>query len=318
MFADSKKCVNECMVRGDGNELLLVIVKYHVQDFLGTNVELFMRFSNVGIPSLILFGKPLFEWIIRKVTRDLRFFASLVTGRYAVLFADVLYDRGPETRPEETLERDLIGLDRPTHGATIQLLRERDTVRKLSPPRPVGVSRLLYAKLGELWIGPPQEFSIAIQSCPAYPFLCGILVHRDVMVSLPMPPEKDDLVLRPWRRADIEPFNLPSELDPTIAAVVLEPETRRYGSTLFRFRIVLEEESTYCSIASCAHGSRGPERDTVFQVALSAQLTDVVYFSDSEDRSMIDLVRRTGRNLSEPPMTLGRHNCNGNHEVGRR
>jgi len=163
------------MVRGDGNELLLVIVKYHVQDFLGTNVELFMRFSNVGIPSLILFGKPLFEWIIRKVTRDLRFFASLVTGRYAVLFADVLYDRGPETRPEETLERDLIGLDRPTHGATIQLLRERDTVRKLSPPRPVGVSRLLYAKLGELWIGPPQEFSIAIQSCPAYPF--GILAH---------------------------------------------------------------------------------------------------------------------------------------------
>ena len=64
-----------------------------------------------------------------------------------------LYDGGLETRPEETFERDLVGLDRATQGAAIQFLRGRDAVLEFCLPRSVGSFRLLHAQLSELGIG---------------------------------------------------------------------------------------------------------------------------------------------------------------------
>ena len=64
-----------------------------------------------------------------------------------------LYDGGLEARPEETLERDLVGLDRAAQGAGIQFLREWDAVLEFCLPRSMGGFRLLYAQLSELGIG---------------------------------------------------------------------------------------------------------------------------------------------------------------------
>lgn len=95
-----------------------------------------------------------------------------------------LYDGGLKTRPEEALERDLVGFDRAAHGAAIQFLRKRDVVLEFCLPRSVGIFCLLYTQLSELWIGydrrlssdvgaravlltPPHKLSVAIQPCPA-------------------------------------------------------------------------------------------------------------------------------------------------------
>lgn len=74
--------------------LFLVIVKYHIQYFLGTDIKLFKRFSYLGVPCFVLFSKSFLERIIRKVLRDLRLFASLITRGYAVLFANTLGGAG--------------------------------------------------------------------------------------------------------------------------------------------------------------------------------------------------------------------------------
>lgn len=152
MFTNSQEGVDEGMVRRNGNDwigqhavchkavkmprhtLFLVIVKYHVQDFLGTDIKFLTCFPDLWVPGLVLFSKPFLKRIVGKVIRDLRPLAPLITCRHAILFTDILktaaqhvtrYRSNRDDRPTSTIVVLTFGPRRPSNVTWLVLIARR-------------------------------------------------------------------------------------------------------------------------------------------------------------------------------------------------
>lgn len=149
-------------MRSNRDILFLIILKYHVQNRLGSNIDIVPGLSDIRFPQLVFLSETILDEVFWECLVDVRSRPPLIASMNPKFLSDILYDSRPATIRIKILERALIRSYGARERAAIELLWEGKTALEFRLPCNMCFVCLALTYRCELGVRPPYQLSVAV------------------------------------------------------------------------------------------------------------------------------------------------------------